>query len=455
MDYKRVAVWGVGKCMEDYYLKIKNDLEVVCFVDNNLQKTGEKYTEDEIVCVSCDMLKDYTIDIVLIAVYDMKEVSRIMLQLKKYRLTGRHIIDAHIDIIHQKEELFLGKIGYDSQSVKYVTEDEPIKKVICLNLPTHFCNFRCDYCYVFQHSGGKEVFEYGNRRLVHKSEYISYALRRERLGGTCFIDICASGETLYVEGIVDLIYTLLREGHIIRIVTNATATEVIKELINLPDNLSENLFFTVSVHYLELKKRNLIDIFFQNLNMIKESSASLTMNLVGSDIYYPYIDEIIDIFQKRIGGLPQVDMARDDKDNKNSRLLTQYSKEEYLTAWRKFSSLKFEHREKYMDMRIKSTCLAGEKYFYVDVFTGEINPCVQSRICMANLYNNMDRDFAGCKIESCPASWCVNSIYAIPFGMVEGEVDEMGFGDRYNRIDKQGKAFIKPKLLKIMNQKIV
>ena len=57
--------------------------------------------------------------------------------------------------------------------------------------------------------------------------------------------------------ILYIIKSILEQGHYVNITTNGTMTNRFKEIITWPKELLKNLFFSFSLHYIELKKNNL------------------------------------------------------------------------------------------------------------------------------------------------------------------------------------------------------
>ena len=119
---------------------------------------------------------------------------------------------------------------------------EKIKRFMECYIPTEMCNFRCHYCYVTQHRKFNNKF----LKLNHSPEFIGKALSKERLGGTCMFNLCAGGETLLVEEIVDFIRVILEEGHYLMVVSNCSITDRIKQICEFPKKLLNHLFFKCS-----------------------------------------------------------------------------------------------------------------------------------------------------------------------------------------------------------------
>ena len=67
-----------------------------------------------------------------------------------------------------------------------------IKRLLVINVPIKNCNLKCEYCYI---SALKEN-EKGVAKFLYTPEHVGKCLSKERLGGTCIINLTGGGETL-------------------------------------------------------------------------------------------------------------------------------------------------------------------------------------------------------------------------------------------------------------------
>ena len=86
------------------------------------------------------------------------------------------------------------------------------------------------------------------------------------MGGKLYISLTGYGETFLQKELVPLVHGLLKLGHVINITTNGTVSNRIDELLDFDKNLLKHLHIAFSFHYLELKQRKLLDIFFNNVH---------------------------------------------------------------------------------------------------------------------------------------------------------------------------------------------
>lgn len=106
--------------------------------------------------------------------------------------------------------------------------------------------------------------------------YLNAQYPRKDWGGTCVFNFCSFGETLILPQNVEYCKRILAQGHFLGIVSNMTITKNIQELLNLPAEWRSRLFFKCSFHYMELKKRGLLETFVKNVNDAWNAGASIT-----------------------------------------------------------------------------------------------------------------------------------------------------------------------------------
>lgn len=198
---------------------------------------------------------------------------------------------------------------------------EKLKRFIDLKVDTETCNLRCEYCYVAQN----RKFNSNLFKLNFGEDDLRMAFSKKRLGGTCLINFCAGGETLLSDDIMKVIKILLECGHYLMIVTNGTIYKRFLEFSNYDIEYRNRLFIKFSFHYLELKKLNMLDAFFKNVRLMKESQISYTIELGAFDKYVDYINEINDICIKNVGAKPHITPLRDERKDDFS-LLTDYNR---------------------------------------------------------------------------------------------------------------------------------
>ncbi len=178
---------------------------------------------------------------------------------------------------------------------------DKIVKMINGTIHTSGCTLNCDYCYLAQsdHRNDRETYA-----LRYPLETVLQACAKKRLGGTAFIQIIGDGETLLPKDAVPLICGLLKEGHYVQVVTNGTLQNRIHELVEMveKDGLVSHLLLSFSLHFLELEKRNFLEIYAANINYVKEKGISFRISLVCGDEYLEAADRIHAFCKEKLGG---------------------------------------------------------------------------------------------------------------------------------------------------------
>lgn len=326
---------------------------------------------------------------------------------------------------------------------------DKIKRFIDCGLPSFTCNLRCTYCYVAQNF----LFSQQIPQFKYPAEIVGKALSKERLGGTCMFNICASGETLLPKVTVDYTKAILEQGHYVMIVTNLLATKRLVEFSQFPKELRERLFFKVSFHYLELKEKNLFDKFFANIDMIKKMGASFTLEITPCDELIPHIDEIKEMSIFRVGALPHITVARDES-KPDYPLLTKYSKEEYKNIWGVFDSMMFDYKMSVFGEKRKEYCYAGNWTATLNLMTGTLKQCYSTNY-FTNIYKNIDKPIKFVNMgHGCKAPHCHNAHAFLTFGSIPS-LEAPFYAELRNRICVDGTEWLNEKMKSFMYTKLV
>ena len=160
---------------------------------------------------------------------------------------------------------------------------ERMKRFIDILVPVTTCTLRCHYCYITH----RRLFDSKLPTFKYDVDTFRKGLSKERLGGICMMNLCGGGETLLPPEMPQYIKALLMEGHYVMVVTNATVDRAFNEMAEWPEDLLERLFFKFSYHYLELKKRGLLNKFFSNIRKMRDVGASFTLEATPSDELIP------------------------------------------------------------------------------------------------------------------------------------------------------------------------
>lgn len=325
---------------------------------------------------------------------------------------------------------------------------DKIKRFIDCYIDTETCNLKCHYCYI-------ALQERFNKKLVkfkHTPDEIRKALSKERLGGACLINFCAGGETLLAEDVIPVIRALLEEGHYLMIVTNGTMTNRFQEISKFPKELLDKLFFKFSFHYIELKRLNMMDIYFENVKTMQKAGASFTIEVTPSDELIPYIDELKETCLKRLGTLCHLTVGRDDR-KPGIELLSEKSFEEYKKIWGVFESNLFKFKSEIFYKKRKEFCYAGDWSVYLNLSTGDMKQCYCGRV-LDNIYKDINRplkfEAIGC---NCSQPHCYNGHAFLALGDIP-ELETPTYAELRNRVTDDGIEWLQPKMKDFMSQKL-
>ena len=322
-----------------------------------------------------------------------------------------------------------------------------IKKFIDIHVPIFNCNLKCSYCYVSQvpQDNKKTIFNYS-------PEIVKKALSVERLGGICHFNVCGMGETLIPYELLQYIQVILENGHTVMIVTNGTLTNRFKEYMELSAELKRHLGFKFSYHYLELKRLELYDQFWDNVRLVRDNGCSFSLELTSNDSYEPYIDEIIRTCMKEIGAVCHISVPRDEATDRIS-LYSKHSKDEYRKIWKVFESPMFELKMRHWEEPRKEFCYAGLWSGLLNLGTGEFNACYRQPGPIGNLFENVNQKFCFYPVGKCEVPHCFNGHSFLAFGTIP-EIDEESYKDIRDRITVDGRHWINEDMREQFSKKL-
>ena len=90
----------------------------------------------------------------------------------------------------------------------------------------------------------------------------------------------------------------------VEVVTNNTLDNKIMELLDSPKKDLKRLIVKCSLHWVELKRLNKVDSYFENIRKIVAAGASAYPFLVICEEYLPMLDEICETCERELGELP-------------------------------------------------------------------------------------------------------------------------------------------------------
>lgn len=390
---KKIAIWGLGnnfkkkeKFIYDY---IKPDL----YVDINESIWGTEIKEG-VICQSPTALNDsYDVVIItpeaLLTIYKIKEM--LPPQLEWYSL----------NYLYEKVQIMA------QSNIEFNNKKDTIMHFSC-DLGSCVCNLNCSYCYVDFWDPALKF----NSHFYHSVEFMVKALSRKRLGARAFFNIVGQGETLLKKQFVDLAKGLLAEGHFLMVTTNGTVTEKIREILDFSDEAVERTTFHFSLHYNELKKKGMLDVFFSNYKLIRQRGGNVIVTFPGSDEYLPFIDEIRELCLKNTGVEPVVSVIQKEfEKGLGFPLGSKLSKEVYFDKWRIFGSKSQSLREMTYE-KIHEVCYAGIRSGWINLNTGELRSCSPGEP-LDNIYDDITREIKfKDEAHMCPYEFCkLNNLF--------------------------------------------
>lgn len=325
---------------------------------------------------------------------------------------------------------------------------EKIKRYIDCHVPITTCNLRCPYCYVYL--TGK--FKAKIPEFKYSPSQVRRALSKERLGGICMINFCAWGETLLAPEMLAYIKELLEEGHFISVVTNGTLSKRFDLIAKFPEEYRERLFFKFSYHYLQLKSKNLLDIFFKNVKKMRDAGCSFTIEVTPHDELIPFIEEMNTRCMWEVGAIPHFTVTRNER-TKGFVLQTDLPREEYYKVWGAQKSSFFEFKKSIFEVPRKEFCYAGNWSFYLNLGTGNMYQCYNSNF-KQNIFENPNRPIKFFPIgRHCQTPHCYNGHAWLAWGDIP-ELDTPTYGDIRNKCTVYGTEWLQPKMKEFMSHKL-
>lgn len=324
-----------------------------------------------------------------------------------------------------------------------------MKKLFLFSIPMSICNFRCSYCYLAQrpsHYEGK-MPDY-----KYSPEQFGKAMSVKRIGGIAYGNFTATGETLLMRDLGKYIKAFVEQGHYAEIVTNLTITPALEEILSWDKELLKRIEFKCSFHYLELKKKNMLKVFSNNVHRIWEAGASANIEMTPADDVVPFIEEIKAFCIKEFGAFPHLTIARDDRTS-GIDYLTDYSADEYDKIWGQFESDFWKFKKTIFGVKQKGFCYAGAWSYYVDLTTGEARQCYCGE-SLGNIFENPEEKLPEKPIGKCRLPHCFNGHALLTLGLIPS-IAAVHYGDIRNRNMKGGKnEWLQSDLLNFFNGRV-
>ena len=292
-----------------------------------------------------------------------------------------------------------------------------------------------------------------NSIFKYSAEHVAKGLGVKRLGGTCLMNICGIGETLFSQYTIDLAKLLLEQGHFVIIVTNGCAQDnSYEQLVNFSDELKRRLLIKFSFHYLELMRMNLFDTYWRHVHQIKDSGCSISIELCPSDEAMPHKEAIQEMCIKEVGALPHVTNARVNT-SKRLELMSNLPLDEYKSFWSDFNSEMFDIKIQSYDKKPKEFCYAGDWSIYLNAGTGHAFQCHCGKTMSHDIFENLDKPIPFEPVGRCPAPYCVNAHCGLCMGCLP-DINVQTFCSTRDRICADGTHWLSPEWIEFSSQKL-
>lgn len=324
-----------------------------------------------------------------------------------------------------------------------------MKRFIDLHVPITACNFNCHYCYVTQMKKNNTE----KVQFCYSPEYVRKALSKERMGGVCLFNVCGLGETLIPSEVLEYVKALLQEGHYVMIVTNGTLTNRFDVISKFDKDLLSRLFFKFSLHYIELKNKNMLETFSENVKKMKNCGCSFTIEITPNDELEKYIPELKAYSMDNFGALPHVTIPRKENDH-IIPLLSEKTFDEFYSTWSSFDSELFEFKKSIWGVKRNEFCHAGEWSGLLNLGTGEWTPCYNIRGQKRNMFENIEKPFDFCPVgKHCCMPHCYNGHSFLSMGCIP-EINTYHFSVLRDRTCTDGSHWLTPEVNEFFNTRL-
>lgn len=279
--------------------------------------------------------------------------------------------------------------------------NEKIVKYIHAIQSGTICNLSCSYCYV-------PTLEDEQRNQPVKFNYplkdIAKAISKERLGGMALITYVGGGETFLTDDSIELLRLFLEEGHIVNAVSNLTYTPAIEKICQFPEELRQRLQFSASFHYLELKRKNLLDTYFDNIKKLEAAQITSYLSLTVTEEYLPHLENIKEICMHKIGRLPFLSYGLDA--SKGWKRFDIFTPELINNLAKDFDCKHLILEDKYTnDIYRKEFCYMGDWGFIYNLETGNISACFDSPTTQ-NIIEDLSKPIKFEAVGKCCSNYC-------------------------------------------------
>ena len=435
-----LVAFGITSNFYAFVERLDRVCKIEYFSDNNSRYWGQYLLGDERICISPEKIQMLNSPCVIIFCEKESSIAAVEKQFDAMGIKHKRVNELICECVFKPVE---------THWLQSIQRKRIHKFIELLVHGTTECNFKCEYCYVWT-----------TNDFTHKTETSQYTpkeLRRAlsvgRLGGPCHINACALGETLLSREIVELVHELLEEGHYVSVITNGTVTAKIEQMLEFPPELQERLFFKLSFHYAELKKRKLLQRFWDNTDKIRESACSYSIEITPCDHLIGELDEIRKQFKENANGaMPHITFTRDG-NKAGLDLLSELPLQEYIDTWNVFDSDLFHLKCSLYKRKICENCYAGSWSYRINSMNGNLQSCYKQNL-KGTIFDHEQQILPVMTVgRHCQMDYCFNNHAFLAWGDAP-EIECATYFEMRNRTDSEGNQWIKSTYAAAMKQKL-
>ncbi|MBN1799336.1 MAG: radical SAM protein [Spirochaetales bacterium] len=265
------------------------------------------------------------------------------------------------------------------------------------------CNFSCKYCFIY--ADDPKRLTKSSLSEIQTDKFMKVLNNT----GKTFSIVFSGGEPFLIPHFVETCAELSKD-HYVSVATNLSLTREINKFMELlnPDRVR---FILASFHIMELEKRNMIDVFFENYKNLKKAGFQVSAQTVG----YPPLLESIEKYMKLF--------AKKNMDLQCAPFIGDYENKPYPAS---YSDEDLE-RIKYEGELVKSAytwqgkkCNAGYNDGVVKT-NGDVFYCMFSNEKIGNVYKGITfRD----EMIRCPIEFCSLPLSIEDYSLYRDAIDE-------------------------------
>lgn len=325
-----------------------------------------------------------------------------------------------------------------------------MKRFVELIIPSNHCNLRCNYCYLAQNNFKSKESDC----FIYSASHIRKALSKERLGGVCYINICASGETLIPKETFEIARELLDEGHFVNIITNGTLRSRFQDFEKINPEDRKRMSFMFSLHYFELLERDMLDAFFENYNYVISLGYGCILSMVLTDSYRKVLNDIKQLCIDKTGYYPQLAPARRvETGNKNVRMMT-WQRNKYIEDGLSYGSQLFDTFMQFWKVKRNEFCYSGDWLFRVNAANGNMTKCTCDNCPPINIFGDTDKPIPFEAVgNNCKAEFCLNGNAYLAVGVIP-EIEILHYGEIRDVKNAEGKSWISEEMAGFLSQRL-